>query len=579
MKFAERCPPIVLVCGPNTLLKERLTHMAPRQSRRIRTRLGIALGAGVLAAGGLAGSASAAVSPPHVLVALYAGSGLELAGFTPGVNLTAEVFRNGVSIGKTAGIPDSAGDLNVNPDVCWQNLTPRILPGDILQVAQGATVDTMVVKDAPVGTASIDPANPGQLVVHGTATDPVTGERPPEIDLENRLISAGPRFSNGRNRIGAPGEGFISYDAPADPANHAWTARYLGLPAGDITIATSATTTSQARVNSAAASEVTIFNNGDVAGPVAPCTEPLAENAVTAADHPVINRANVGTDLVLGGVAQPSTNSVSVVLVDGNPGTSDPTPPVTLSPSTGGPRTWTAVVPQSSVAALADGSLLAVGSYSVGGPAPIAGVNLGIPKDTVAPPAPTAVPAPGTYFTPQSVTLNHSDPDPRTRIQFTNGGGDPNAGSPIFQLPIAVTGSQLIRAVSVDAAGNASGVAAFGYQIVPQPVVIQRPAPKPPARTSFSLLHSACKPKAKLCKAGITFRLTAATRLIVAVRTAKGSRIVGAFFANGKKGPNRINLPRKLGKGKIGRGKYVVSVQAVTGSLAGGPFKTTVQVL
>src|SRR6476646_6341934 len=100
--------------------------MAPRQSRRIRTRLGIALGAAVLAAGGLAGSAPAAVSPPHVLVALYAGSGLELAGFTPGANLTAELFRNGVSIGKTAGIADSAGDLNVNPDVCWQNLTPRI---------------------------------------------------------------------------------------------------------------------------------------------------------------------------------------------------------------------------------------------------------------------------------------------------------------------------------------------------------------------------------------------------------------------------------------------------------------------
>src|SRR5262245_65895579 len=125
--------------------------MAPRQARPIRARLALAAGAALLAAGGLAGSASAAVSPPHVLVTLYTGSGLELDGFTPGVNLTAEVFRNGVSIGKTSGIPGPAGDLAVNPDACWQTLTPHILPGDTLVVSQGATVDSMVVKDVPIG--------------------------------------------------------------------------------------------------------------------------------------------------------------------------------------------------------------------------------------------------------------------------------------------------------------------------------------------------------------------------------------------------------------------------------------------
>ena len=472
----------------------------------------------------------------------------------------------------------------MNPTACWQNFTPRILPGDTVQVTQGAVIDSMVVKDVSAGTPSLDALNPDpahqtDVIVHGSATDPVTGDRPPEADLENRLISTGGRFSNARNRIAAPGEGVIAYDAPADPANHAWTARYAGLAPADRALAIGPTITSQGRVNTVALVEVTIFNNGGVAGPVAPCTQPLAENAVTTTDHPVINRANVGSDVVISGVAQSSTTGVTLTLADGDPATPDPSPPVTLSPSTGGAHTWTATVPQASIAALADGSLLAVGSYDIGGVAPISGLNLGIAKDTVAPPPPVAVPGPGTYFAPQSVTLSTTDPDPHTRVQFTNFGGDPNGGSPIFQLPIAITASQVIRAVSVDAAGNASGVAAFGYQILAPPA-LQPPAKPPPkpARTSFSLLHSACKPSARKCKAGITFRLTAPTQLIVAVRTAKGRRVVGAFFANGKKGPNRIDLPRKLGKAGVLHGRYLVGVQGATGQLAGGPFSAVVPV-
>src|SRR5262249_51137901 len=260
-------------------------------------------------------------------------------------------------------------------------------------------------------------------------------------------------------------------DAPADPANHAWTARYAGLSAADRALAVGPTITSQGRVNTVALVEVTIFNNGGVAGPVAPCTPPPPQNAATTTDHPVINRANVGSDVVISGVAQSSTTGVTLTLADGDPATPDPSPPVTLSPSTGGAHTWTATVPQASIAALADGSLLAVGSYDIGGVAPLSGPDLGIAQDTLpppppAPPPPVAVPGPRTYFAPQSVTLSTTDPDPHTRVQFTNFGGDPNGGSPIFQLPIAITASQVIRAVSVDAAGNASGVAAFGYQIL-----------------------------------------------------------------------------------------------------------------
>src|SRR5262249_19037761 len=144
-------------------------------------------------------------------------------------------------------------------------------------------------------------------------------------------------------------------------------------------------------------------------------------------------------------------------------------------------------------------------------------------------------------------------------------------GSPVFQLPIAITASQVIRAVSVDSVGNSSGVAAFGYQILAPPPALQ-PVVKAPPKTSFSLLHSACKPNAKKCKAGITFRLTAATRLLIAVRTAKGNKIVGSYFANGKKGPNRINLPRKLGKAGVLPGSCGVGVRAVTGGRAGARF-------
>src|SRR5205085_8208899 len=95
-------------------------------------------------------------------------------------------------------------------------------------------------------------------------------------------------------------------------------------------------------------------------------------------------------------------------------------------------------------------------------------------KDTIAPPAPTAIPAPGAYTSAQAISLD--SPEAGAQVRYTEDGRDPLANSPAFAMALPVTSSLGIRAVAVDAAGNVSPVSAFDYTIAPaKPLVIHDP--------------------------------------------------------------------------------------------------------
>src|SRR5919199_1628497 len=334
--------------------------------------------AAAIAAVGPVSGASAAVSAPHNVTALYNTSGLELSGYPAGAQLTAQVVRNGVTIGTASGAADAAGILDVNPTACWDTWTPEILPGDTVRVSGAGVADSTVVQNVTAGA----PVQSGaDIVVHGTASD-AAGNPLPLAEIENRLQAKSLFAFNGRKTLRAAGagggDGTIGYDAPGSTA---WAATYSGLGAAD-------------------------------------------------------------QQLVLGGAAS-NASAVSVSIDDTNPATAPLVVSGTLSAPTGA-QTWTASVPAAQLAGLSDGTLTATATYTIA-TGTTTGVNLTIPKDTVAPPAPTASPAPGLFSSTQSLTL--SDADATAKIRYTTDGTAPSPTSTLYGGPITGDFSRTIKAV------------------------------------------------------------------------------------------------------------------------------------
>jgi hypothetical protein len=404
------------------------------------------------ATGPFASSAPAAVSAPHDVTALYNTSGVELTGYTPGARLTTEIVRNGVTIGTASGVADAAGVLDINPTVCWTSVTPEILPGDTVRVSGDGPVDTTVVQNITAGAPQRSGAD---IVVHGTASD-AAGNPLPLAEIANRLIATTTFDANGRKTLRAGGDdidGTVTYDAPGSTA---WTATYSGLSAADQQRALGAV--SRGVWANAAEAEVTIFETPGAPGPQAPCTAPLARYAITGATPSALNRATLGLDnaatakpLALTGAAS-NASAVSVSIDDTNPATAPVVVSGTLSAPTGA-QTWTASVPAARLVGLSDGTLTATATYTIAA-GTITGVNLTVAKDTVAPAAPTASPAPGLFTTTQNVTLR--DADAGAAIRYTTDGTAPTATSPLYSAPISVAFSRTIKAIAIDAAGNTS---------------------------------------------------------------------------------------------------------------------------
>ena len=251
----------------------------------------------------------------------------------------------------------------------------------------------------------------------------------------------------------------IDYDGPAGGG---WTATFTGLSAADVSRALSA---KDARgVVIPAPSELTIAQNPAVRGPQAPCSAPLTTNAVTASSPRAVNLAHAGEDLVLTGVAHDAL-AVAVTLDDEDPATPAISAVATLSTPAGAqagrPPCPPARSPGCATAPSSASARFTTGSGT------ITGTPLPVVKDLSAPDAPTATPGPsgGPFAGPQAVGL--ADTDPGAAMHWTRDGSPPTAASPVLApgATIAVSASQTIRAIAIDAAGNGSPAAVFAYTI------------------------------------------------------------------------------------------------------------------
>jgi hypothetical protein len=392
------------------------------------------------------GTASAAVSGGRIIAVLTDTSGLELTNYAPSSDVAVSLLRNGVTIanGTTKTLGDGSASLNGggNAGDCWTDVTPDILAGDVVQVGNDSMVVQGVTSQRPVTTLT-----PGTLEMHGTAADPA-GRQLTGGTLEARIVAT---FTNNKKSLRAP--------AVYDGAGNGWTATFSGLSDADVQIALAAKD-ARAVFSNATATETTISQNPGGRAAVSPCTAPSGRYAVTQAGRDAVNAANVGADLVLSGTSA-RASAIGVSLADANGKNAAAAAAITTNAATGA-QTWTATIPATAVAGLADGTLTASASYTVPS-GTVGGATLSLAKDTVAPPAPTATPGAGTYAGPQSVTLADGDPD--ATVRWRNDGTAPSASSSRFGGAISVTASQTIMAVAIDPAGNASPTAALAYVI------------------------------------------------------------------------------------------------------------------
>lgn len=427
---------------------------------------------------------------PHSIIAFPQRDFVSATGFAASESVVVTVLRNGVTIGTSEPITpidadpldpafDGIVEVNHPGGGCWTTTTPDIMPGDVVRTTvvgpdvQDQTTTANVTADRPTNPA------PGTIVVTGTAQT-AAGDPLPLVEIEQRLVVPGDAFVlNGRRTLrasSAGGDGTLAYDAPGSVA---FTATYSGLTDADVTRALGAESRSL-WLGDGTGAESTIYENPGEPGPAAPCTAPLAVNGVTATDHlykgqPVVNQANVGTDLGLEGLAQADATAVSVQVMDGGGNvTSMADGTLTAGPSG---QTWTATIPAADVQGLVDGTLTAAVTVTTTAGS-FGGSTFSIRKDTVAPGDPSAAPGPGTYTTSQSVLLTGSDP--AAAIHYTLDNSEPGEVTPVATGQISITSSLTLRAVAIDPAGNTSAIKNFAYTITP-PAVVTPPPPPPPA--------------------------------------------------------------------------------------------------
>jgi len=461
--------------------KNARTHGASRGLGNSRAR--ILAGAAALGVAALAAPASAlavANEPPalpHSIISFPQRDFVSAGGFDQADRVVVSLLRNGVTIGTSGEItpqddpttPAFEGLVEVNHPGggCWTTTTPDILPGDIVRTTivgtaiEDQTTTANVTADAPTSPS------PDTITVTGTAQD-AAGNPLPLAQIEQRLVSAGNLFdANGRRtlRASAGADGTLAYDVAG--STH-FTATYTGLSPADVLRALSAESRSLWLGSiPGSGAELTIYENPVTGGPAPPCNAPPAVNAVTSTDHlykglPTINRANVGTPVVLSGLAQADASGVSVQIGDAIGGTTSIQPAVLTSGVNG--KTWTATIPASQVGALLDGTLTASATFNVPG-GPIGGSMLTLRKDTATPAAPGASPGAGTYPAAQMVTLTGA-----AAIHYTTDGSDPSDVTTLVTGQVGITTSLTLRAISIDPVGNTSAIKDFAYVISP-PVV------------------------------------------------------------------------------------------------------------
>ena len=405
-----------------------------------------------------------------------------------GTELTVSVVRNGVTIGSATGpavdTPEGGG-IEVNhgpagapqPGDCWEGWTPDIQPGDRIVVTGGGSTDEVVVDDIRFTSGPVQTSVGGvtETRVSGIAKRADGSPIPvAELDSAEFLDTSALRGAPDETVETNPGAGDGAFTSIfRTPYNNNFAGAF-----GRNTDGLSEAEISQrllgdgygigfGHVAPLPPEAMLVDGIADVPGPALGCEgSPAAVDAVSSVTPGVINAATVAaggpTTLSLGGMSFNAT-AVQARVTDSAATPATIAADAAMSTSAADtPQTWTAAFPMAGVAALADGPLTV--SMAKNGSATPEPRTQTIIKDTVAPVAPTATPGAGEYKGPQAVTLSGQAGE---TVHYTVDGTDPTVTSPVATGQIQVTSPQTIKAVAVDAAGNAGPVASFAYTFAP----------------------------------------------------------------------------------------------------------------
>ena len=566
---------------------------------------GPVVAASLLASMALAGPAAAAISnppvAPHEIVSFPERDFVVLDAFDPSTPYTVKVIRNGTVIGTAQGTTDSAGFLEVNHPggVCWSGSTPNILPEDVIQAtpetdAANQDLDPANDNGDATTTANVTVTEPAtevgtDIVIKGVAAD--AAGNPADIDnIESRVINPALVDTEvGRRDLRAPGgvagayTGTFAYD-PVDPVTNPrgtnYTATYSGLSPEAREIAVEGQSRMLAFFPGGAVRQgLTIFEFGELGGPGFGGCPATADYAVTEATPAKVNAANAAGGLVLKGLSQ-NAGAVNVTVTDSAGQTVGPIAATLSTPDAQGRQTWS--TQGIDVSTLADGTLTASGTYTVEGQE-LSGGRLSVQKDVVLPGAPTATPAPGTYLSGQSVTLDAED---GSDIRYTVNGSTPTATSRLYTGQIQVTSSQTIRAIVVDGTGNLSAEASFAY-VINAPAFRDAPAtPATPAQPQGAGV--AAIPAIPASRAAGAARIAGLRSVsVLRLKSAKRSGIAASFSSRrlasaevrlySLKGARKLVASKRVGladgshsvrlnsssmRKRLGRGRYLLQVSA-----------------
>jgi hypothetical protein len=429
-------------------------------TRRRKATIAVAA-AIVVASPGLA--AADIISPPPSpleIVVFPQRDFVSTGGLPAGQALSFKIIRNGVTIATASSsqvsppaLTDAEGILEVNHPggLCWQGVTPNILPGDVLRVTdEAAPANGYEVRTQGVEATSTEIVG-SNVVIHGVAFDDA-GNPLPLNRVEQRIVQ--PAFRE------AP-EPLEKRDIRATTADHnlkpdpAVVGGFIATHSGLTAVQRQKAIDGQTRVLGWQATArngdrlgITIWEEDEPGGPGFGNCPAAADYAVTAFNQKAIKIGHNG--LTVSGTSNDASD-VQVTLVDGAAATTDPSQAATITGST-----FKAAFTQAQVNRLRDGQIKAVGTYTVPS-GTISGVVKTIVKDLKVPRPAQSDTRSGVYQRAQSVTLFRAAGEARTsQIFYTTNGRMPGLGSLKFVRPIRVSSTHTLRAVVVDQAGNKS---------------------------------------------------------------------------------------------------------------------------
>jgi hypothetical protein len=446
-------------------------------------------------------SASATVGPagidPGINISVFHNIDMVgTFGWPVDATVRVDVLRNDVLIGTSTGqtfdaAPDG-GALEVNhgplgaplPGDCWVGHTPDIRPGDLVRVTSGTSVNEVIVDNIDlIGPATLNaPVGGVEMVeVKGVALT-AAGDEIPLADInsgEFRTVLPGGQFRANPDAIvddpTVPGGFIMQYRSPYDgfrrPADSTIEQRRNALLNEDGHM------TGFGHAAPLPDEAMLVEGFEDATTPAPGCEgSPMARDAVTSINPGKLNVATMaaGGNLQIGGVSFDATDvSVTVGAL--------PAINVTPTGAAGGPQTWTASVPLAEVATLPDGDVTISMSSTRGGTA-LPGASMSLAKDVVAPGAPAISPNGGAIAGVTPVSLSGDD-----ELRYTVGNGSqaaPTASSGlVFNAQFNVVPGQTVKAIAVDAAGNASGVTTASFTQAATPPVVTPPVVRPPVVT------------------------------------------------------------------------------------------------